>query len=179
MRRSVLLLAAFALPLLSEDAGAQNRPDFSGAWTAVGQPTGSATGSLGSGWGASFTIMQGPNMLTVERVFFSRTDLQPPMRFQYSLDGSESRNTVLVGRGEQVQISTAIWDGDSVVITTAFTVPGTIDGQTITSETTQTLSLLPPTGGRLAWPPSLVIETVRGGALGGPPSTTRTVYIRN
>jgi len=177
MRRLVLLLAACAVPLFSEVAGAQDRPDFSGAWTAVRQLA--DTGFLGSGWGASFTIIQGPNTLTVERVFFSRTDLQPPMRFHYSLDGSESINTVLVGRGEQVQISTAIWDGESLVITTAFTIPGTIDGQTITSETTQTLSLLPPTGGRLAWPPSLVIETVRGGALGGPPSTTRTVYIRN
>ena len=44
-------------------------------------------------------------------------------------------------------------------------------------EVRQTLSLEPaPAPGA---PPTLVIETRRSGALGGPPSTTRTAYQRN
>jgi hypothetical protein len=76
-----------------------------------------------------------------------------------------------------VQVSTTAWESDKLIITTVHTEPDAGDGQTVTCEVTQTLSLVPPQ--LAAWPPSLVVETKRCGALGGPPSTTRTVYSRN
>ncbi len=182
MRRSFPLLTMFALGTLSIDAMAQKKPDFTGTWTAP--PAGVAagretTGSLGSGWGPSFTLRQTEDTLILERVFFAKADLQPAMRFRFALDGSETRNTVLMGRGEQVQVSTVAWDGDKLVVTTVYHVLDSKEGQKIKSEVTQTLSLQRPPFGRSAWPPSLVVETVRSGALGGPPSTRRTVYDRN
>ena len=180
MRRSTVVLVAFAAGIFVTQARAQTRPDFTGAWTVAAPPTGPRGGSsasLGSGWGDSITLAQHGDTLTVERAFYRRADMQPTMKFRYSLGGSETRNTVLLGRGMQVQISTTAWEDDKLVITTVHTEPDAGDGQTVTCEVTQTLSLLPP---RLAaWPPSLVVETERCGVLGGPPSTTRTVYSRN
>ena len=129
--------------------------------------------------GEGFTLLQDTDTLTLERVFYARNDLQPAMKFRFALDGSETKNTVQMGRGDQVQVSTTAWDGDKLVITTVCHVLDTGDGRKITSKVTQALSLQPPPFGRNAWPPSLVIETVRSGVLGGPSSTTRTVYHRN
>ena len=50
------------------------------------------------------------------------------------------------------------------------------DGGWLTSEVIQTLWLKPAE--RTPWEPQLVVETWRGGLLGGPSSTTRTVYNR-
>ena len=183
MKRSALLLAIFTLGILAVDALAKERPDFTGSWTS--QPARAAAGSdgttvsLGSGWGESFTLLQDEDTLILERVFYARNDLQPAMKFRFALDGSETKNTVLLGRGEQIQISTTAWDSDKLVITTVYHVLDAGDGRKLTSKVTQTLSFQPPRFGRSAWPPSLVIETARSGALGGPSSTTRTVYNRN
>jgi hypothetical protein len=182
MKRSTVVLAALATAVLATGAGAQERPDFSGAWTVLAPPTGpggggASSGFLGSGWGDSFTVTKHGDSLTIERAFYRRADMQPIMKFRYSLDGSETRNTVLVGRGMQVQVSTTAWEGDKLIITTVHTEPDAGDGLTVTCEVTQTLSLMPPQ--LAAWTPSLVVETKRCGALGGPPSTTRTVYSRN
>lgn len=183
MRRSALLLAIFVWGIVAIHATAQERPDFTGTWTVppvspVAAGT-QSTGSLGSGWGAGFTLRQDADTLVLERVFFARADLQPAMKLRFALDGSETRNKVLMGRGEQVQSSTCAWDGVKLVITTLHHVLDAKEGKTITSEVVRTLSLQRPPFGRSAWPPSLVVETVRSGALGGPPSTMRTVYNRN
>jgi hypothetical protein len=182
MKRSTVVLAALATVILTTDAAAQERPDFSGAWTVVAPPTGpgggaASSGSPGSGWGDSFTVKQHGDTLTIERAFYRRADLQPIMKFRYSLDGSETRNTVLVGRGMQVQVSTTAWESDKLIITTVHTEPDAGNGRVVTCEVTQTLSLVPPQ--LAAWPPSLVVETKRCGALGGPPSTIRAVFSRN
>jgi hypothetical protein len=169
--------------LLGSGASAQGRPDFSGRWTteppaavpsardaAADRTRPPARVDLGSGWGRSITIAQDDRTLTVVWPLFSAYDLQPPLRFVYALDGSESVNAVMMGRGTQRTRSHATWAGSSLVITTvhAFTDPAT--GRPVESDVRQTLTLESPT--------SLVIETVRGGALGGPPSTTRTVYTK-
>jgi hypothetical protein len=133
--------------------------------------------SLGNGWGERFNLIQDTNMLTVERVLYRPRDFQPTFKLRYSLDGSEMRNTILMGRGMQVQVSTAAWQDDKLVITTVHTVPDIEDGRTVTCEVTQTLSLQPPA--QAAGEPSLVVETTRCGVLGGLPSTTRVVYTRN
>jgi len=183
MRRSTFVLAAFAVGIFATGATGQERPDFSGAWTVSAQPTvpgagsGGSSGSLGSGWGDSFTLVQNAGTLTIERTYYRRADLQPTLKSRYSLDGSETRNTVLMGRGPQVQVSTTAWQDDKLAITTMYTEPDAGNGQAVTCEVTQTLSLQPPP--LAAWPASLVVETTRCGALGGPASTTRSVYTRN
>jgi len=159
----------------------QARPDFSGAWAAVtqgggGGRSGGPTGTMGSGWGPSITIAQDPSNLTVERVFFATGDLQPALKFRYSLDGSVSRNTVVMGRGIQQQVSTATWEGDTLVITTVLEVPESDSGRRLTVEVKQALSLRPSAS--LVRPPSLVVETTVSGAPSGLPTTTRTVYAR-
>ena len=123
---------------------------------------------MGSGWGSTITIVQDASKLTVEYAFFGRGDMQPPLKFVYALDGSETRNSVMMGRGIQQSASTAAWQGNTLVITTnhAFPDPGT--GKTTSVEVKQALSLESPT--------SLVVETTRSGLAGAQASTTRTVY---
>lgn len=104
----------------------------------------------------------------VEYAFFARGDMQPPLKFVYALDGAETKNSVMMGRGIQAQTSKTAWDGDKLVITTLHSFENPANGQPMTSEVKQTLSLESPT--------SLVVETTRSGVLGGAPSTTRTTY---
>ena len=184
--RATVVLTVLAAAILATGMSAQEKPNFTGAWTVSEQQEepAAATGAggdgqpvtLGSGWGESFTLMQDPEMLTVERVLYRPRDYQPTLKLRYGLGGSESRNTFMMGRGMQVQISTAAWEGDRLVITMVYTVPDVEDGKTVRCEMTQTLSLRPPREAR--GESSLVIETRRCGILGGLPSTTRTVYKR-
>jgi hypothetical protein len=88
--------------------------DFSGRWTvetasAASAPggRGAARGDMGSGWSSTIAITQDLKQLVVESIVFSRSDLQAQPRFVYAFDGSETRNTVLVGRGPQLQSSRA------------------------------------------------------------------------
>ena len=173
MQPSTLLVAA----LVFLAAAPQTRADFSGRWTTdpvAPPPQGQRGGpparpDLGSGWGSTLTVTQDPRQLSVEYAFFTRGDMQPPLKFTYALDGSESRNTVMMGRGMQVERSTTAWDGAALVITTKhdFKDPA---GKAGTIDVVRRLSLESPD--------ALVVETTRGGALGGPPSTTRVVYRR-
>jgi hypothetical protein len=182
--------------LLTVTVAAQTtRPDFSGQWTIEPEPVQAATGrsgqatqpqvgrdrisgsrggarggDMGSGWGSNITVTQGPDKLTVEYAFFSRGDMQPPLKFVYALDGSETKNSVMMGRGIQVQKSSAAWQGDKLVITTVHTFAHPETGQPMTSELTQILSLESPS--------RLIVEATRSGVLGGPPSSTRTIYLR-
>jgi hypothetical protein len=123
---------------------------------------------MGSGWGSTITIAQDAAKLTVEYAFFGRGDMQPPLKFVYALDGSETRNSVMMGRGIQQSASTAAWQGDKLVITTTHTFPDPDSGKPTGTEVKQVLSLESPT--------SLVVETTRAGVRNGPASTTRTVY---
>jgi len=154
-----LLLLLVSLTAVSVQAP----PDFSGKWAAEGAPA----GDMGSGWGPAITVTQDASRLTVEYAFFGRGDMQPPLRFVYALDGSETKSTVMMGRGMQDQTSRAAWQGSALAITTIhpFTDPQT--GKPAAVEVKRTLTL---DGG------SLVVETVRSGVLGGPPSTSRTIY---
>ena len=176
--RHILALTLGAL-VTGTAASAISQTDFSGRWTTDPDPAvqplaparggrGGARGDMGSGWGPTITITQNAQQLTVEYAFFARGDMQPPLRFVYALDGSETKNTVMMGHGMQVQTSRTKWDGAKFVITTrhAFTDPAT--GKPATTEITQTLSLDSPT--------SLVVEVTRAGVAGGPGTMTRTTY---
>jgi hypothetical protein len=161
---------------------AQTKPDFSGRWTSEPEPTatapggggqrgGARIGDMGSGWGPTITIMQDANRLTVESAVFTRYDLQPPLKFVYALDGSETKNSVMMGRGIQAQTSKTAWDGEKLIITTMHNFENPATGQPMKIEVKQTLSLQSPT--------SLIVETMRSGVMGGSPSTTQTAYRKN
>ena len=123
---------------------------------------------MGSGWGSTIAIAQDSKQLSVEYQVFSRYDLQPPLIFTFPLDGSEGKNSVMMGRGEQVESSRARWDGQALVIVTTLQVSDRAAGKPFTMEVTRRLSLDSPT--------TLVVEVTRAGVLGGPASTTRSVY---
>jgi hypothetical protein len=166
-----LLAASLILAASSHTLVAQERPDFSGKWREkAGQP------AAGSGWGSEFTIAQGADQLTVERIFYSRYDVQPPLKFRYALNGSETKNTVMLGRGVQEFVPTTAWDGTRLVITTTLTFRVADDDRLLTSKTRHVLSLRPaPTSTQ---PPTLILETTRDAPLGGSESTTRTEYAK-
>src|SRR5688572_5629396 len=158
---------------------AQTRPDLSGRWTSEPAPAPDAQGQrgapgvrpgLGSGWGSTITLTQDPRQLSVEYAFFTRGDMQPPLKFTYALDGSESRNTVLMGRGMQTERATSAWDAQTLVITTTHDFKDPATGKPATIDVVRRLALESAD--------SLVVETTRAGALGGPSSTTRVVYRR-
>jgi hypothetical protein len=190
MRRVQWILAAVVITSFATFAVAQSKPDFSGRWTTDPDPAAAATappappragappaatgqrgggrGDMGSGWGSTITVTQDTARLTVEYAFFGRGDMQPPLKFVYALDGSETRNSVMMGRGIQQSASTAVWQGDTLVITTIHAFPDPETGKTTGIEVKQALSLESPT--------SLVVETTRRGLPGAQPSMTRTVY---
>jgi len=162
MKRMAWLCGVAAIGLSATALAAQTRPNFSGRWTSA------PVGDMGSGWGSNITITQDAGRLTVEYEFFSPDDMQPPLIFVYALDGTETENSVMMGRGRQVQVSKTEWVGDTLVITTRHSFIHPETGQTITSEVKQKLSLESPV--------LLIVEAERSGVLGGPPSTTRTAY---
>jgi uncharacterized membrane protein YcaP (DUF421 family) len=120
-----------------------------------------APGDLGSGWGSTLTIAQDAARLRVEYPIFSQYDLQPPLAFTYPLDGSVGRNTVNMGRGDQLESSRVRWQGQTLIIVTTSQITDRAAGQPFTAELTRKLWLDSPT--------TLVIEATRTGVLGGPP----------
>jgi hypothetical protein len=154
---SALLCLLLAMPL-----SAQEVPDFSGQWQR-------ADGNdIGSGWGDVITVTQEGSRLQVEYVLFARDDRQPPLRFVYDLKGRETRNSFMMGRGSQMQTSRAKLVGESLEITTFHEL--VVQGRPQQSEVRQVLSLESPA--------TLVVEVTRLGVLGGPPTTSRSVYRR-
>jgi len=159
-------------------------PNFSGAWSTAGLSSAPPTGqtaprpvpTLGSGWGDRIAIVHDADRLDVERVVFVPREGQPTVRYRYALDGSETANAVTLGRTAPAPTSTASWDGGRLVITTRYPFQDPADDRWLASEVVQTLWLQHTPG--TPFEPSLVVETMRGSALGGPPSTTRTVYVR-
>lgn len=189
MKRRAGFAAALAVGCFGLMLPAQTRPDFSGRWTSAPEPAAdaptagrgaasgrgrgrgrgaAAAGDMGSGWGELITITQDAKALVVEYPFFSRGDLQPPLRFTYALDGTPTTNTVTMGRGFQEQTARARWDGDALVLSSSYTFPHPETGQKVDGTVTRTLSLASPT--------TMVVEVTRSGVLGGQPSTTRTTY---
>ena len=149
-RVGVIAAAVLAVATL---AWAQ-KPDFSGTWTldpaaseggAGGAPGGGGggggRGGGRGGLGQGGTVKQTADALTVER-----TMGENKVTSTYKLDGSESKNTMMGRGGQSVEsVSTAKWDGPSLVITTKMdmgngpqetTQRWTVDGNTLTIETT-------------------------------------------
>ena len=181
MKPIVILFCAFAMMFFAAAQPAkEKKPDFTGAWIESSPPRGSnlqmepdRTG-LGSGWGKQFTIFQTGDVLVVERGFFRRGDFQPALKYRYSLEGAETRNRILMGRGFQDLVSKTAWEGEKLVIMTKYNSQYPVDGRKVSCKVTQILSLL--ISKTRPYAPFLVVETTRGGVLGGPPSKTLTVY---
>jgi hypothetical protein len=187
MRRTARFATVLALGCLVVVLPAQSRPDFSGRWTSAPEPAadapqrggargtgrggrgrGARVGDMGAGWGETITITQDTARLTVEYAFFSRGDLQPPLRFTYALDGTPTINTVMMGHGRQEQPSRARWEGDALILTSTYTFAHPATGEPVEGTVTRTLSLASPT--------AMIVEVTRSGVLGGPASTTRATY---
>ena len=130
------------------------KPDFSGTWTldpaaseggAGGAPGGGGggggRGGGRGGLGQGGTVKQTADALTVER-----TMGENKVTSTYKLDGSENKNSMMGRGGQSVEVvSTAKWDGPSLVITTKMdmgngpqesTQKWTVNGSTLTIETT-------------------------------------------
>ena len=178
----MFLVSVVVAAWMSGESALQAQPDFSGQWTVEAAPApatppaGSAPappprGDMGSGWGSPLTITQDARQLVVEQTLFSRYDIQPPLRFVYALDGSETRNSVMTGHTTQLRVSRASWDGQALRIITTYPSIDPASGNAFTTEVIYRLTLESPT--------TLVIEAARGAALGGQPTKTRTVYRKN
>jgi hypothetical protein len=173
------MVSAVLLSLVAAaTAAAQTRPDFSGRWTTPAPATASgvrgvsiSTGTIGSGWTDDITIAQDASRLIVERAQFSTYDIQPPMRLTYALDGSESRNTINMGRGPQEIRSRAVYHDRALVITSSYQVPAPDNARTETIELKQELTL--DASG------SLVITATLGALAGGSAPTAITIYKKN
>lgn len=167
-------MVAVLVLLVVTSANAQTRPDFSGRWVIPPEAgrggRGATSGSPGSGWGSDITITQDPKNLTVEYVFFGRGDLQPPLKFAYALDGSETKNRVMMGRGIEERVSKTDWDGNKLVIITRFAFPDPVTGRSTTTDMKQVLTLETPT--------TLLVETTRSAFGGGAPTITKTTYTK-
>jgi hypothetical protein len=154
---STMIFTLLAMPL-----SAQQVPDFSGQWQRADN------NDVGSGWGDTITVTQEGSRLQVEYVYFAPDDRQPPLTFVYDLAGRETRNTLMMGRGEQTQVSrTKLVDGSLDIVTLHELV---VNGQPVQSEVHQVLSLQSNA--------TLVMDVTRMGVLGGPPTKTRSVYRR-
>jgi hypothetical protein len=170
------LAALAALSILAADAAAQQHRDFSGEWSvreaepAARGGRGGPPPDMGSGWGRSITIAQSVDTLIVEYEFFSRGDLQPPLKFRYALDGSITTNSVMMGRGIQERTSRAMWEGETLIITTTHAFDSPRTGRPGMVDVTRRLSLASAT--------ELRVESTIAGVLGGPPTTTVTTYTR-
>ena len=177
----MFLVSVVVAAWMSGGSALQAQPDFSGQWTveaappatppAGGAPAPPPRGDMGSGWGSPLTITQDARQLVVEQTLFSRYDIQPPLRFVYALDGSETRNSVMTGHTTQLRVSRASWDGQALRIITTYPSIDPASGNAFTTEVIYRLTLESPT--------TLVIEAARGAALGGQPTKTRTVYRKN
>jgi hypothetical protein len=176
MKRFIVVSGAAVL--LGSVAEAQATPNFAGKWKVVPnvapatQPPGArAPATMGSGWASEIAITQDANTLTLEYTPYAASDIQPMWKFVYPLTGAESKQWINTGHGDREQLSRAIWDGNRLVISTTQRFRNPDTGALMTSEVHRALSL--DSAG------SLVVETTYVGVLGGPTSTTRTLYSRN
>lgn len=169
---------------LGDRSEALPNPDFTGTWSTSVVSTAPPTGrgapppihTLGSGWGNQISIIQDEKQLKVERKFFKPREFQPLVNYRFALDGSEMENAITMGRTERPPTSTTKWDGERLVILTKYQFQNPKNEEWQTSELTQTIWIQPAKG--TPWENSMVVETRRSGALGGPAATNRTVYTR-
>src|SRR5262245_16360958 len=125
--RPAVLAFVCALVVAPALVSGQTKPNFSGTWSRVDTDAEQASvatagdqssriGSPGSGWGSPLTIRHDTTVLVVEYAHFSAYDLQPPLRFTFAMDGSDSRNDLMIGHTQSTQHSRLAWRDDKLVI---------------------------------------------------------------
>jgi hypothetical protein len=121
MKRAQVGVIAAAVLAVATVAFAQ-KADFSGTWTLDTEASGMAAPSPGGGGGRGAgggplgqggTIKQTADAITIERTLGDNKVVTT-----YKLDGTESKNTMTGRGGQQMEsVSTAKWDGSTLVIT--------------------------------------------------------------
>jgi hypothetical protein len=177
MKNCTLRLLVPVVLLVAPIASAQERPDFSGTWTAVTDPTAvSATGRpLPPVWGEQFSVDHKGQQLTVWRTFTAG-----PATIAYVLDGSEttSRMPGRLCEPDSGATWTAAWDGPAVTIAMVGALPP--NGKPIKMDVRSTLRLESPDTLKIAQsarvanqPEPRVVTTTykrKAGAVSTPPS---------
>jgi Domain of unknown function (DUF6265) len=166
MRLGACVLGLGMLLTASATAIAQERPDFSGTWTAVSDaaattPTGKPAPPA---YGAQFTIVHQGQTLTLTRTFAGS-----PATIVYTLDGSEttSRMPGRLCEPDSGATWTASWDGSAVTLAMVGAMPPS--GKPIKMDVKSTL--------RLESSDTLRVEvTARSAAQNTAPRVTSTVY---
>jgi hypothetical protein len=159
MRKHALIVGALSLVFAATVAQAQ-QPNFSGTWTLVPDPNaagGGGRGGGGGGLGQGGTIAQDAKTLTI-----TRTTQAGEVKIVYNLDGSESKNMMAMRGGQVEQVSKAAWEGNTLVVTTNYTM-----GEN--AVTTKSVYSLDASG-------QLVVATTAPGRGGGEPTTTTRTY---
>jgi Domain of unknown function (DUF6265) len=125
--------------LIAGAAAAQDRPDFSGTWTAVTEPApASPTGRPAPPvWGPQFTIDQKGTALTLTRSFTGAGQAT----IKFVLDGSEttSRMPGRLCEADSGATWTAAWDGNAVAIAMVGAMPP--NGKAVKMDVRSTLTL--------------------------------------
>lgn len=179
-RLGVLITTALFVLCVTAAAFAQARPNFSGNWTMdpasapappaappAGAPAGGGGGGGGrgggggggnQGFGQAFTATQNAMTLTISRMQGDQT-----ITAVYNLNGSDSTNEVpgRQGGAPTQQVSKAVWEGNTLVITTTVNQGGN------TVEQKRVLSMQGA---------DLVVEQTNPGRQGGAPTTVKIVY---
>jgi hypothetical protein len=180
MKLLVIALVSSLVTTPSSVTG-QPRPDFTGRWVLAPDSAGNAASTpggrgrggppptIGSGWGTDLTLAQDSTQLRLEYAFFTRSDMQPPHRFVFALDGAETVTKLMLGRGIEELRSRATYTGNQLTIVTTQMIPDPAGGAApVRSVVTRTLSLETPA--------LLRIVTVRNGIAGAAATTTQTLY---
>jgi hypothetical protein len=152
-----MLAGTAALTLLASTVSAQAKvtTTFAGKWI-VSDSTSLGRGGRG-GLGPSVTVVQDAGTLTIVRV-----GPAGEVKSVYRLDGSESRNTVMMGDNSVEQSSKAMWMADTLMVATSRFVNGATVGNVMHL-------YVDPSG-------NLVVATTAPGRNGGPEQTVKVVY---
>lgn len=162
---------AFSIVLASvvvvAPAGAQQRPDFSGMWTAVKDAPANIGAAPTPVFGASFGIKQDGDNLTLVR-----TIREQRYAVQYVLDGRETRSRVPAPlcMGQVQSFETGVWDGNAIALTIVGSQPPG-GSAPIKRNVRRTF--------RLETPDTLVVEGTMSDTAGATPRTVGTVYKRS
>jgi hypothetical protein len=116
MRASAFLIVT----LVSAPAAAQQRPDFSGTWTATTEAPASLGAAPSPIFGQQFALRQEGQTLR-----FSRRMRDTTLTASYPLDGSEVRNRVpgSLCMADSEAIETAAWERNDIVMTMVGSIP--------------------------------------------------------
>jgi hypothetical protein len=154
--RRMMLAGAAVLALYASTAPAQSKVvNYAGKWIVV-DSTSLGRGGRG-GLGATVTIVQDAGAMTVVRM-----GPAGEIKSIYKLDGSESKNTVMMGTNSVEQTSKAMWMSDTLMVTTS----RMVNGATVESF----MNLYYDKSG------NLVVATTSPGRGGGPVVKQTVVY---